>query len=66
MVVTLFQFVQVPFVEAVCQGHGSFIPLFVSRLVAADRQYGVALGVEGIQDPVGLALAPMRGSRMWA
>jgi hypothetical protein len=66
MVVTLFQFDQAPFVEAVCQGHGSFIPLFVSRLVAADRQHGVALGVEGIQDPVGPALAPMRNSRMWA
>jgi len=64
MVVTLFQFDQVPFVEAVCQGHGSFTPLFVSCLVAADQQHGIPLGVEGIQDPVGPALAPMRNSRM--
>jgi hypothetical protein len=56
MVVTLFQFDKVPFVEAVRQGHGSFIPLFVSRLVAADQQHGISLGVEGVQDPVGPAL----------
>jgi hypothetical protein len=46
---------KVPFVEAVCKGHRSFIPLFVSRLVAANQQHGIPLGIEGIQYPVGPA-----------
>jgi hypothetical protein len=65
MVVTLFHFDQVPFVEAVRQGHESFIPLFVSCLIAAHQQHGIPLGVESIQGPIGPALVPMRNSRMW-
>jgi hypothetical protein len=48
MVVTLFQFDQVPFVEAVRQRHEGLIPLFVPGLIAADQQHGVPLVVEGI------------------
>ena len=44
MVVTLFRFDQVLLVEAICQRHGSFIPLFVPGLVAADQQHGIPLG----------------------
>ena len=67
MVVNLFQFDKVPLVEAVCQWHGSCIPLLVSRLVAADQQDGIPPGVEGLQDPVGpRPWCCMRNSRMWA
>jgi hypothetical protein len=66
MVVTLLQFDKMPFVEAVCQGHESFIPLFVSCLIAADQQHGIPLGVKDVQNPVGPAVAPMRNSCVWA
>jgi len=66
MVITLFQFVQAPFVEAVRQRHEGFIPLFVPGLVASDQQHGVPLGVKDVQNPVGPAVAPMRNSCVWA
>jgi hypothetical protein len=65
MVFTLFQFDQVPLVEAVRKGHVSFIPVVVSCLIAAYQEHCIPLGVEGVQDPVGPAMVPMRNSRMW-